>query len=260
MEAGNDKPKEPLTTPIEQPATPNEPAAASAEPAATRPASSGGGGGAGRTIGQIATGLVGGLGLLLALAGIAVIAVYAFGRDDDGYFNTGDEPFQSRGYAVTTDELDLGGEGTIPDDIGVDFRIDAEAPAGQSVFLGLADSDDAAGYLAKVERSTVSDFDDNGGVTYDEHIGRAPAGPPASEGFWVEQAEGSGDVRLEHGLEGGNYTLVLMNADGSRPVAAEVSAGVKIGWLIWVGVGLLVAGAAIAGVCGWGLNQLSKSR
>ena len=247
MEASNDKPQEPLTTPTEQPATPAEPAATGTEPPAP-PAKSGGG--AGRTIGQIATGLVAMLGLLLALAGIAIIAVYAFGRDDDGYYNTGDEPLHSRGYAVTTEELDLGGEADRPRRHRGRFPNRRRSTGRAAAVLGPRRLRRRRRLPRRVDAPTVSDFDGDGGVTYDEHPGSRPAGPPAGQGFWVEQAEGTGDLRLEHGLEDGNYTLALMNADGSSPVAAEVSAGVKISWLIWVGIGFLLLGAAIAGVCG----------
>ena len=78
------------------------------------------------------TGVIAGLGILVALAGIAIIAAYAFGRDDDGYFTTGDEPLRSKGYAVTSDELDLGGDpaDAIPtgDDLGIDVQRLEAAP------------------------------------------------------------------------------------------------------------------------------------
>ena len=37
-----------------------------------------------------------------------------------------------------------------------------------------------------------------------------------------------------------------MNADGSRPVAIEVSVGAKASIILWIGVGLLVFGALLA--------------
>jgi hypothetical protein len=36
--------------------------------------------------------------------------------------------------------------------------------------------------------------------------------------------------------------VVVMNADGAADVAVEADVGVKIGWAVWAGIGLLVVG------------------
>jgi hypothetical protein len=52
---------------------------------------------------------IGGLiGLALLLGGIAMLAAYAFGRDDDGYFTSDREQLRSATYAITTEDIDLG--------------------------------------------------------------------------------------------------------------------------------------------------------
>src|SRR4051812_48608754 len=63
---------------------------------------------AGRVIGMVFASIGALIGLALLVGGIAVLAAYAFGRDDDGYFNTDRKQLDSATYAITTRDIDLG--------------------------------------------------------------------------------------------------------------------------------------------------------
>ena len=43
-------------------------------------------------------------------------------------------------------------------------------------------------------------------------------------------------------VEGGQWTIVAMNADAGRRVVLDADVGAKVGWLLGVGIGLVVLG------------------
>jgi hypothetical protein len=185
---------------------------------------------------------IGGLiGLALLLGGIAVLAAYAFGRDDDGYFTSNREQLRSATYAITTEDIDLGVDEAdwAPDEILGKVRVQVEGQ--RPVFVGIGADEDVDRYLGDVARDELIDFHD-GQPELDLRRGRAPRGPAGERGFWVAQSEGSGEQALTWDAEFGRWTVVVMNADASRGIDVEADVGVKLGWVIWVGLGMFVVG------------------
>jgi hypothetical protein len=58
----------------------------------------------------------------------------------------------------------------------------------------------------------------------------------------VAESEGTGEQAVTWDAEYGRWTAVVMNADGGRGVDVEADAGVKLGWAIWAGLGMLLLG------------------
>lgn len=196
------------------------------------------------------------IGVLLALCGAAAIVVHLTQRDGDGYFTTSSERFQSAGFALTAQDLDLGdlsGSGVIQDVLG-HVRVTAEAPSGRPLFVGIAPTSDLNRYLGPVNHSEVTDVDGSH-ITYVRHTGGPPAGPPAKQGFWNAQAVGTGSQTATWKVQGGNWSIAVMNASGSRPVVAQIDIGAKTTVLLWVGVGLLALALILAGMAALLITQ-----
>jgi hypothetical protein len=196
---------------------------------------------AGRVVGMVFTGIGGLIGLALLAGGIAVIAAYAFGRDDDGYFNTDREQLNSASYAITTEDVDLGADELdwAPDKVlgTVRIQVDSEKP----VFVGIGPDEDVGRYLGDVAHAELIDFNGDR-PEFNRHGGTAPRSPPRKQGFWVAESEGSGEQAVTWDAEFGRWTAVVMNADAGRGIDVEADAGVKLGWAIWAGLGMLLFG------------------
>src|SRR5918995_6120871 len=196
---------------------------------------------ASRVIGMVFASIGGLIGLALLVGGIAVLAAYAFGRDDDGYFNSDRQRLESATYAIVTEDIDLGADEVdwAPDKLlgNVRVRVASEKP----VFVGIGSDDDVARYLGDVARDELIDFDGDD-PEFDPHEGRAPRTPPGDQDFWVAESEGSGEQALTWDAEFGHWTAVVMNADAARGIDVEADAGVKLDWTIWAGLGMFVVG------------------
>jgi|1186.fasta_scaffold260601_1 hypothetical protein len=193
---------------------------------------------------RIASGMTGFVGLLLALAGLALVVVHLTARDDDGFYTT-DAQLHSGGYAIATEDIDLGG--FVPNGLIGTVRVRAEAQNGKPVFIGIADTADADRYLHGVRHSEVADFRDHGNSTYTQLAGHSPASPPAGQRFWIAQSQGPGQRTLNWDTASGNWTIVAMNPDASAGVRVDADVGAKVGWLIWAGIGLTLVGCALIG-------------
>jgi hypothetical protein len=202
----------------------------------------------GWTFGRIGIAVSGGavaiVGILLAVGGAAVIAAHAFARDDDGFYSSGTDRFETDGYAIETENIDLGTPAdTAPDKLLGTVRVRGESAGSKPVFIAIAPRDRIDAYLDGVSHSVLTDIDD---PEYDDVAGGRPAGPPTKQEFWSAEASGSGEQTMEWDVEGGDWSVVFMNADGSRPVALDAGVAIDLDWLIWVGIGLLVIGIAMA--------------
>jgi hypothetical protein len=162
---------------------------------------------------------------------------------DDGYLTSPSEQFESSSYAIVSEPIDLVSSDPdvadwfLSDDVLGDVRLTV---TGQNIFLGVARSAEVDAYLGAVERDRVSDLDP---PEYERTGGGAPESSPAEQNFWVATASGSGEQALTWRPGSGNWTVVLMNEDASPGIDADLRAGAELDFLLWVAIGLLIAGA-----------------
>lgn len=187
------------------------------------------------------------LGLVATIGGTAAVWAHTTQRDDDGFFSTDTERFETTTHAIVSDELDLG---TAPGrdrfvDVGdlATVRVRAESATDGSLFVGIGPRDEVADYLRGVAFAEVDDVDfDPFSVEYEYTEGTDTPEPPGGQPFWAASAEGTGSQRFDWEIESGRWVIVIMNADGADGVAVDASVGAKIDWLLPVGIGLLVGG------------------
>jgi hypothetical protein len=199
---------------------------------------------AGRVVAMVLGSIAALLGVALVLGGVALILAQATGRDSDGYYTTGTERLATGTHALTAEDIDLGswGADAVPKDVLGHVRIRAERPGGRPVFVGIGPHGEVDAYLRGVAHAEVTDLNP---PRYRISAGGAPRRPPSAERFWVASTEGSGRQAVTWKVEGGNWTIVAMTADGARPVVIDADVGAKVGWVLGVGIGLLVLGLLI---------------
>ncbi len=197
------------------------------------------------------------LGSIGVLFGLALLAGGGFllwadrTQRDDGYLTTPTERFATPTYALTRTRLDVDTEGAgwvLNDSWFGKVRIRGESPAEKTLFIGIGPQAEVAKYLGTVAHADVQDIDfDPFRAKYLPVTGGAPEAPPTDQRFWAASASGVGTQTLTWKVRDGDWSVVLMNADGSRGVAADVDLGAKLSFLLWVAIGVLLGGVLVVG-------------
>ena len=212
------------------------------------------------------------LGSLAALIGAGLLAgggalmiAHLTQRDDDGFLTSAVEQVSSDAYAVTAEGIDLadlddGGGWLVEQGLG-QVRIRATGRDG-AVFLGIAPERQVDRYLSGTAHDELLEVR-SGSNDYRAVAGGAPRVTPERAGIWAASAAGTGTQTLEWDARDGRWAVVVMNADGARAVAADVSVGAKLGIVPWIAGGLLLLGllgvAGGAGLIGIAVRGTSTS-
>ena len=184
----------------------------------------------------------------VGLLGGSGVALWAQANRHGGYADIGTATYSVPGYAIASDTIGLHlATGVVSDLVGT-VRLQVTQASGTApAFVGIAPADAAARYLAGVDYGTVHGATGHHG-TYTEHAGSAPAVPPGRAGIWTAHASGPGTQTLTWAVRSGDWMVLAMNADGSRPVSLQVNVAATLPALPWIAAGLLIGG--IIFLCG----------
>jgi hypothetical protein len=200
----------------------------------------------GRVVAVVAGSLLAIVSLAFFVAGGA--ALWANGqKDDDGYLSTSTERFHTRTAALRTENLDvnLGGTASVlENDLYGKVRLRVTPRAGKDVFVGIAPTRDVTRYLRGTAHARVTDIDYHPfRADYAMSGGGARAAAPARQRIWAAQAHGHGTQTVTWDVADGDWSVVVMNADGSRGVDADVRAGANVPFLNELAWGAIGGGA-----------------
>ena len=152
-------------------------------------------------------------------------------------------------HAVVTDDVELLRWNTMPEFVSPpdDIRVQGVATGSDAIFMGIAPADAVAGYLDGVAHDEITEWesfqDDITDVVYTRNDGATDPAAPGTKSFWVASVSGSGEQNLDWTIESGEWALVIMNADGSPGVSADVRFGVaRLAALLPIGLASLVVG------------------
>ncbi len=119
------------------------------------------------------------------------------------------------------------------------------------MFVGIGPEADVEAFLAGVPHDEVTDVDYepfSADYRRENPAGTARPGAPADESFWVASASGNATQTVTWDLEPGQWSIVVMNADGSAAVASDIELGGQIDYLAWIAIGLGLAGVAFLAI------------
>ncbi len=207
--------------------------------------------------GRIAAIIASGLVALMSLGFLAAGSLLLWGdskKDEHGYISSDTERFSTRTSALASENLDLDLDGleSVIDEGGFGkIRVAAESNDGKPVFVGIARTSDVTDYLRGSAHDIVTDVDYSPfDADYSTQPGTGSPGAPGAERFWAATAEGGGEQELEWEVEEGDWSVVVMNADGSAGIDTGITAGASLGFLDeagWISLGTGIVLLALSG-------------
>lgn len=193
----------------------------------------------------------------LLLAGIASTWAGVVQARSGGYFATSTAQLVTSTSALVTTEIEVGSTSGKPAnpsfDVGDLSRVRVRTTSitgNRPIFLGIGPTSEVEKYLRGTSYDQMASYSTGPlRVAYARSAGSGRPTPPTAQSFWVAAASGTGAQSLQWNKAGGAWTAVAMNADGSPGIAVSADIGLRFGFLLPLGLGLialdLLLGAAV---------------
>ena len=180
------------------------------------------------------------IGLFMTLGGIALLVLVG----TDGTFSLPATRATTTGHALVLETLDVGENFPASGSFAATVGVTVEGGAGD-VFVGIGPAADVARYLRGVRIDRIVQVNWPGGMRTEPGGGgsRTPD-PPDEQSFWVARSQGA-SASLQWPLTGGDWTMVIMNADGSSDVSVTASGTLSLPALGPIGIALLLIGLGV---------------
>ena len=193
--------------------------------------------------------------VLLVLGGATLVAGAVGQSRDGGFTGVGPARFSTPTRALVTPEVEAGATSGQAADPGLDLGELAEVrirarPDHETtpMFIGIGPTADVERYLAGAEHVEMVAYTTRPlEVSFDHRSGAQVPTDPTAQTFWVASSSGVGPLDLRWDKSEGAFSAVAMNVDGSPGVGITADVGLRFGFLLPLGVGML-AGGAVAGV------------
>lgn len=216
--------------------------------------------GAWRAAAVVISSLIALLGLAALVGATAAVVLDQTQRDHDGYLSTGTTNYSTDTYALVSDSYRAGTAADWFAAREILGKVRITVTSSHPVFLGVAPAAKASSYLAGIRREQGPSFEpDRFGTAshgdFQTVAGGAPRTAPANATIWAASTTGAGTHTLVWTPKNGDWRVVLMNADASAGVNADMSIGAKFPHLLAIGlavggIGLLLLLASAAGLIG----------
>jgi hypothetical protein len=162
-----------------------------------------------------------------------------------GFLWTPTATVSTPGYALTAEGLQLEGSAAdrVLDRVVGTVRIRATATdSATALFVGVTTTGQAQNYLGGVPHSRLDAVGSGVTGTLVDQGGAAPATAPGAAGIWQASATGPGTQTLQWHPRHGDWTVIVMRADGGAGVSARLRAAATVPAAPWIAAGLLGTG------------------
>ncbi|MGZ4132577.1 MAG: hypothetical protein ACXVWF_05995 [Actinomycetota bacterium] len=179
------------------------------------------------------------IGLVSTIGGVAVMVLVG----PDGTFSMPDRHAQGDGHALVFDALAIRGDLPTSGDLATTLDLSVH-DASQDVFVGIGPTPLVRSYLDDAAIDKVVQVNWPGGVRTETVPGTGTPQPPGDQSIWTASKSGR-DPHISWTVQGGDWTIVVMNANADAGVDVTGSLTVSLPILGPAGVLALVFGVAL---------------